>query len=151
VLRGGALVCYARVTFDGKFDRRRPQAEVQTPDAGQPGPRRTLNRGFDCGARGFGARPLGQHLRLTRNLAAILYLQAAEACGPKHPAGGAHHQATPRGQRAIDRTGDLGVFPLDLTLTVNIPPGETANSVAWIILASTIPSTTSRSASCTVP
>ncbi len=34
---------------------------------------------------------------------------------------------------------------------LNIPPGDIASSVAWIMLASTVPSTTSRSASCTVP
>ena len=32
-----------------------------------------------------------------------------------------------------------------------MPPGEIASSVAWIMVASTVPSTTSRSASCTVP
>src|ERR1700733_12548655 len=37
------------------------------------------------------------------------------------------------------------------TSPLKMPPGEIASSVAWIMLASTVPSTTRRSASCTVP
>ena len=42
-------------------------------------------------------------------------------------------------------TSSTSISPL------NTPPGEMASSVAWIIVASTVPSTTRRSASCTVP
>ena len=52
-------------------------------------------------------------------------------------------------QCAVDRAGDLGVLHLDLAL--EHAAGAIESSLAWIMLASTVPSTTSRSASCTVP
>ena len=99
--------------------------------------------------RRFGSRLVGQHLDVAGDLPAILHLQAAAAGGAQHLAGGAHEQepravSVPSIVPAIS-TSSTSISPL------KTPPGEMASSVAWIMVASIVPSTTRRSASWTVP
>ena len=97
----------------------------------------------------FRSRLVGQHLDVAGDLASVLDLQAAAAGSAQHLAGGAHDQAP----RAVSVPSIVPAISASSTSIspLKMPPGDMASSVAWIMVASTVPSTTRRSASCTVP
>ena len=133
--------------------RHGPGAE-QARSSAAHGPPGAGPRGQASAGTGRGAGPgwtglCPEHLHLAGDLAAFLDGQAAAARDADDAAGGADHQRAARGQRAVEGAGDLGI--LDLDLAAEDAGLATDSSVAWIIWLSTVPSTTRRSASLTVP
>ncbi len=89
-----------------------PKGQGTPVSVGRQDPDRTKDSARAIWAAGRGG--FGDHFDTAADLATVFNLQAPAAGGADHLAGAAHDQIGAGGHRAVDGTGDLGVFHLHL-------------------------------------